>query len=74
MRFVSAASRREVARNSASLTRMAGTGTGGSRVLVVDDDQMIRDIVQVGLEAAGHEVVLAEDGVDALGPAGPNAL
>lgn len=35
-------------------------------MLVVDDDELIRDIVRVGLEAAGHEVVLAEDGVDAL--------
>lgn len=46
---------------------MAGKGFGGSRVLVVDDDPMILGIVQVGLEAAGHEVVLAEDGVEALG-------
>jgi DNA-binding response OmpR family regulator/cellulose synthase/poly-beta-1,6-N-acetylglucosamine synthase-like glycosyltransferase len=40
--------------------------TVASRVLVVDDDEMIRELVRVGLEEAGHEVVVAEDGLDAL--------
>lgn len=34
----------------------------GKRVLVVDDDPMIRHIVQSMLNADGYEVVLAEDG------------
>lgn len=34
----------------------------GKRVLVVDDDPMIRHIVESMLTAEGYEVVLAEDG------------
>jgi DNA-binding response OmpR family regulator/cellulose synthase/poly-beta-1,6-N-acetylglucosamine synthase-like glycosyltransferase len=40
--------------------------TVASRVLVVDDDEVVRELVRVGLEEAGHEVVVAEDGHDAL--------
>lgn len=43
-------------------------GEAGTRrsVLVVDDDEMIRDLVAAGLEAAGIEAVLAADGWQAL--------
>ncbi|MCB0309886.1 MAG: response regulator [Bdellovibrionales bacterium] len=34
----------------------------GKRVLVVDDDPLIRDLVEAVLEGEGYEVVLAEDG------------
>ncbi|RMG44401.1 MAG: response regulator [Candidatus Dadabacteria bacterium] len=34
----------------------------GKRILVVDDDPMIRALVESMLQAEGHEVVLAEDG------------
>jgi|WetSurMetagenome_2_1015567.scaffolds.fasta_scaffold04639_2 DNA-binding NtrC family response regulator len=37
-----------------------------SRILVVDDDQQIRLMLQMWLERDGHEVHLAEDGNDAL--------
>ncbi|QZY29579.1 response regulator [Nocardioides coralli] len=36
------------------------------RVLVVDDDEMIRELVAAGLEDKGHHVLLAGDGVEAL--------
>lgn len=36
------------------------------RVLVVDDDDAIRDSLQKILETAGYEVVLAADGVEAV--------
>jgi CheY-like chemotaxis protein len=36
------------------------------RILVVDDEQNIRDIISELLVHAGHEVVLAVDGMDAL--------
>lgn len=36
------------------------------RILVVDDEQSIRDIISELLVHAGHEVVLAVDGVDAV--------
>jgi twitching motility two-component system response regulator PilG len=36
------------------------------RVLVVDDSQTVRRSAQAILQAAGHEVMLAEDGFDAL--------
>ncbi|MQA11579.1 MAG: response regulator [Pseudonocardiaceae bacterium] len=48
-----------------------GNGTAGptqvtGRVLVVDDDPTMRDVVRRYLEAAGHEVRLASDGSEAL--------
>ena len=36
------------------------------RVLVVDDDADIRDIIQMNLESAGYEVVTAANGAEAL--------
>jgi len=48
-----------------------------ARVLVVDDDATIRDVLRRYLERAGHEVVLAEDGPRALataGQAGPDLV
>jgi CheY-like chemotaxis protein len=35
-------------------------------VLVVDDEASVRDLYVDALEAAGHQVVVARDGVDAL--------
>jgi DNA-binding response OmpR family regulator len=40
--------------------------TQGSRVLVVDDDLTVRDVVRRYLELAGHQVALADNGEDAL--------
>jgi DNA-binding response OmpR family regulator len=37
-----------------------------ARVLVVDDDLTVRDVVRRYLELAGHEVALADNGEDAL--------
>lgn len=37
------------------------------RILVVDDDAMAGEMTGAVLEGMGHEVVLAEDGVDAAG-------
>ncbi|HZX31925.1 MAG TPA: response regulator [Rhodocyclaceae bacterium] len=37
------------------------------RILVVDDDAMAGEMTAAVLEEMGHEVVLAEDGVDAAG-------
>lgn len=37
-----------------------------SRVLVVDDDAVIRDLLQVNLQLEGYEVSLAVDGAEAL--------
>jgi CheY-like chemotaxis protein len=37
------------------------------RVLVVDDDELLRRVVGRMLEEAGYEVMLAADGVEALG-------
>ncbi len=37
-----------------------------SQVLVVDDDEMIRDYVDMALQGAGHEVVQAAHGAEAL--------
>lgn len=38
----------------------------GERVLVVDDDAVIRQLICVNLELEGFEVHTAEDGLDAL--------
>jgi CheY-like chemotaxis protein len=37
-----------------------------ARVMVVDDDHVIRELLQVNLEMEGHEVAAAFDGQDAL--------
>lgn len=37
-----------------------------ARLLVVDDNPMMRTVMRAALERAGHEVVLAENGVRAL--------
>mgnify|MGYP002018422541 FL=1 len=36
-------------------------------ILVADDDDILAELVQFHLEAAGHEVQVAEDGGAALG-------
>ncbi len=41
-------------------------GTAGARVLVIDDSNTIRRSAEIFLRQGGHEVVLAEDGFDAL--------
>ena len=44
----------------------AVTGAPGARVLVIDDSNTIRRSAEIFLRQGGHEVVLAEDGFDAL--------
>ena len=39
---------------------------GKLRILVVDDDPFVRDMMGMILEAAGHEIITAESGEDAL--------
>ncbi len=38
----------------------------GGRILVVDDDEAVRQLLHAGLTRLGYEVVLAQDGIDAL--------
>ena len=45
---------------------MADSGSTPVRVLVIDDSNTIRRSAEIFLKQAGHEVVLAEDGFDAL--------
>jgi CheY-like chemotaxis protein len=40
-----------------------------ARVLVIDDDPAIRNILRTSLEASGFEVVLADDGLRGIGAA-----
>jgi CheY-like chemotaxis protein len=40
--------------------------TGAGRVLVVDDDDVIRQLITVNLELEGFDVIAAVDGQDAL--------
>lgn len=42
------------------------TGPAGAKVLVIDDSNTIRRSAEIFLRQGGHEVVLAEDGFDAL--------
>jgi twitching motility two-component system response regulator PilG len=44
----------------------AGETPGPVRVLVIDDSNTIRRSAEIFLRQGGHEVVLAEDGFDAL--------
>lgn len=48
------------------LSEQWGRIVGSVRVMAVDDDPTIRRLLQVNLEMEGYDVVLAEDGVDAL--------
>ena len=45
---------------------MADSGTGRVKVLVIDDSNTIRRSAEMFLRQAGYEVILAEDGFDAL--------
>ena len=44
----------------------AAVPTTGTRVLVIDDSNTIRRSAEIFLRQGGHEVLLAEDGFDAL--------
>jgi twitching motility two-component system response regulator PilG len=44
----------------------ATAATTGAKVLVIDDSNTIRRSAEIFLRQGGHEVVLAEDGFDAL--------
>ena len=45
---------------------MAAAATGAIKVLVIDDSTTIRRSAELFLSQAGYEVILAEDGFDAL--------
>ena len=47
-------------------TAAAAPPIAGTRVLVIDDSNTIRRSAEIFLRQGGHEVVLAEDGFDAL--------
>jgi twitching motility two-component system response regulator PilG len=42
------------------------TGSGPIKVLVIDDSNTIRRSAEIFLKQGGHQVVLAEDGFDAM--------
>jgi twitching motility two-component system response regulator PilG len=44
----------------------ASAGAPGFKVLVIDDSNTIRRSAEIFLKQGGHEVLLAEDGFDAL--------
>lgn len=46
---------------------MAQANVAGTKVMVIDDSNTIRRSAELFLKAAGCEVILAEDGFDALG-------
>jgi CheY-like chemotaxis protein len=48
------------------MTVPMGDAGAGTRVLVVDDDDVIRQLIGVNLELEGFQVFTAVDGVDAL--------
>jgi DNA-binding response OmpR family regulator len=43
-----------------------------ARILVVDDDHMIHDLLHATLSFGGHEIAVAEDGEAALAALSPN--
>ena len=47
-------------------TEACASATPGAKVLVIDDSNTIRRSAEIFLRQGGHEVVLAEDGFDAL--------
>jgi twitching motility two-component system response regulator PilG len=48
------------------VTNQALTGAAGIKVLVIDDSKTIRRSAEIFLTQGGYEVLLAEDGFDAL--------
>jgi excisionase family DNA binding protein len=55
----------------------AGSSTEGPLVLIVDDDERVREYVRVNLEAEGYEVRdagSAEEGLSALGERSPDLI
>ena len=48
------------------------TTTTAKKVLVIDDSNTIRKSAEIFLTQGGHEVILAEDGFDALAKIGDN--
>jgi twitching motility two-component system response regulator PilG len=51
---------------SEGATQVSESATGPVKVLVIDDSNTIRRSAEMFLRAAGYEVILAEDGFDAL--------
>ncbi len=49
-----------------SSQQQESAATQGAKVLVIDDSNTIRRSAEIFLRQGGHEVVLAEDGFDAL--------
>jgi twitching motility two-component system response regulator PilG len=47
-------------------TKVAQANLAGTKVMVIDDSNTIRRSAEIFLKAAGCEVILAEDGFDAL--------
>jgi twitching motility two-component system response regulator PilG len=45
---------------------VSDAGPAGAKVLVIDDSNTIRRSAEIFLRQGGHEVLLAEDGFDAL--------
>lgn len=45
---------------------MDGEDAGPTKILVVDDDPKVRDVIGAMLESAGYEVSLAKNGRDAV--------
>lgn len=56
----------EVRSDVQPLLAAKGPAVGPLRILVVDDEEAIRRILEVALTRQGHEVVLAENGIEAL--------
>jgi twitching motility two-component system response regulator PilG len=48
------------------VSNQALTGAAGIKVLVIDDSKTIRRSAEIFLKQGGYEVLLAEDGFDAL--------
>ena len=48
------------------MSNQAPAGASGIKVLVIDDSNTIRRSAEIFLKQGGHDVLLAEDGFDAL--------
>ena len=48
------------------MSNQAPTGSAGIKVLVIDDSNTIRRSAEIFLKQGGYDVLLAEDGFDAL--------
>ena len=56
----------EIGKRKLTIPQRDDEKEGGMRILIVDDERMIRDVLREYVEFAGYEAMEAEDGAEAV--------